>query len=62
MINADEGCFRLILSCDPFKGAQVDVQDTAGWTALKRASYWGYADLVDMLLAAGQYTHTDAET
>lgn len=34
----------------------MDVQNYAGETALMLASYWGYADVVALLLNAGQHT------
>lgn len=48
--------------CDPSKGAQLDVQDDSGSTALIDATIGGYADLVGLLSFAGQYSHTYTET
>lgn len=33
----------------------MDVQDKKGETALMKASYYGHADIVDVLLNAGKY-------
>lgn len=44
--------------CDSKKGAQVNIQDNNGLTPLMLASYWDNADVVSLLLGAGQYRHT----
>lgn len=37
----------------------MDVEDMGGWTALMDASLQGHADVVRLLLDAGQYTNTN---
>lgn len=40
------------------EGADVDKQDSAGYTALMRASEYDLVDIACILLAGGQYSHT----
>lgn len=47
----------LFVPLNPCKGAQVDIQDKSGSTACIEASTAGRADVVNLLLEAGQYTH-----
>lgn len=53
-------CF--VAYCNPWKGAQVDIQDNTGWTALMKASREGHTDIVGLLLDKGVYTFDGIET
>lgn len=43
-----------VVRCNPCKGARVDFQGNQGWTALLYASRNGHADVVELLLKAGE--------
>lgn len=61
-----EGCRGLsvfsVVCCVPLKGAQVDLQNKLGWTALMSASDSGFADVVGLLLDVGRYASEGADT
>lgn len=55
-ILRNSNCVVLFCLVTPNEGAQVNLQDNNGWTALMYASQGGYVDTAQALLDAGQST------